>query len=687
MTWTPLLAQVGRDCTAGVVVSLASIAFYVSVATLIFQGPLAIHLPSAIGAALLSAAVTAQTSVGSALPTAVASLVVTSLAVGVVWWVLGRYRAGDLIRYIPYPVIGGFLGAVGWMLMAGGVAVALGRPLDLADLREVAPIASDPRLISGLLLSALIGWMTTRFRHVLALPGAIVLGMLLVHAGLQLAGIGLDSARQSGWLLQPFGTAWPAWPWSGPSLAAVDIPALLMNAGLILSAVLAATVSLMLSTTSLEVAWESRADLNRDLQVLGRANVLAALGGGLVGSISINQSLLNRQAGALGRTSGLAKAGLCLLAMVWGGPVMALVPRPLLGALLLCLGIGMLKTWLVDSRRQLPWRDYLTVLAIVGTTALIGLLPAVFVGVLACCLEFAVSSARQTPVRRIINRSGWPTRVERSPERARFLHRAGDRMTIVELQGVLFFSSVTRLTRDLAGLLESSVRPARVLFDFRRVSWVDTSASHALMRLFQSARGQGIEIELSALSAKVHQALNAASGAQSVRLRQFPDIDAAVNDWDEACLLHDDVPERSLEARLAAALPAGVGIERLTARFESIRLAPGDQLFCQGDPSDALYLVHTGRLGAFVQLHDSERAVRTILPGSVIGEMGLLRQQARSATVRAEQDSIVLRLSDQALQDMTSVEPELAAALYRWFLHQLADRIDQLTAQTSAQMQ
>lgn len=717
---TPALVRVGRDLSAGAIVSVASVAFYMSVATLLFQGPLASHLPAAMGAALTAAAVlavfgavrgslplasmgpvpstvsvqaviatsvAAQTSPASALPTVVAAMVLTGVAVGGAWWVLGRLRAGDLIRFIPYPVIGGFLGAVGWLLLSGGMAVAVGRPMDLAALAGPASGGPDVRLLCGLALGALIAWTTRRFSHVLVLPGLIVLTGLAIHAGLALTGLDLPAARASGWLLAPFGTALPVWPWSAPLLGAIDWTVLTLHAGLILSAVIAATVTLMLSESSLEVAWETRADINRDLRVLGSGNLVAGLAGGLVGSVSINQSVLNRDAGAASRGSGFVKAGLCLLAMAWGGPVLALVPRPLLGALLIALGLALLKSWLWDSRRQLPLRDQLTVWVIVATTALIGLLPAVSVGVLVCCLEFAVSSARQTPLRRMLTRSAWPTRVERSAQLAAQLQSAGRHLRIVELQGVLFFGSVTRLTRDVEALLAGSDAPRRLLFDFGRVSWVDTSAGQALSRLFKSARHQGVGVDISAPSAAVRQALATAGGLTGEGLRVFADIDEAVSDWDDATLAAQGLNDPPWETRLAAALPGGTGIAQVMGHFESVHLAAGDVLFAQGDAPDALYLVQTGRLGAYVQAGERALAVRTILPGSVIGEMGLLRNQPRSATIRAEHPGVVLRLSREALAAMEARDPALAAAVYRWFLRQLADRIDQLTAQSQAQAQ
>lgn len=717
---TPSFVRVGRDLSAGAIVSVASIAFYVSAATLLFQGPLASHLPAAVGSALVAAAVlalfgaargslplasmgpvastvsvqaviaasvAAQTAPAAALPTVVAAMGLTGVAVGGAWWVSGRLRAGDLIRFIPYPVIGGFLGAVGWLMLSGGLAVAVGRPLDGAAVLAQVSGGPDLRLLVGLALGALIAWTTQRFTHVLLLPGLIVLAGLAMHAGFRLGGLDLTAARESGWLLAPFGTALPVWPWSAPLLGAIDWGVLALHAGLILSAVIAATVSLMLSATSLEVAWETRADINRDLRVLGSGNLVAGLVGGLVGSVSINQSVLNRDAGAASRGSGFVKAGLCLLAMGWGGPVLALVPRPLLGALLIALGLDLLKSWLWDSRHRLPLRDQLTVWVIVATTVLIGLLPAVCVGVLACCLEFAISSSRQTPLRRMLTRSAWPTRVERSAHIAAQLQTAGQRLRIVELQGVLFFGSVTRLTRDMEALLAGSDAPRRLLFDFGRVSWVDTSAGQALSRLFKSAQRQGVGVDISAPSAAVRQALAAAGGLAGDGLRVFADIDEAVSDWDEATLATEGLSDPPWEARLAAALPEGTGIARLMRHFESVQLATGDVLFTQGDAPDALYLLQAGRLGAYVQTGGRALQVRTILPGSVIGEMGLLRDQPRSATIRAEHPGVVLRLSREALATMESHDPALAAAVYRWFLRQVADRIDQLTAQSQAQAQ
>ena len=58
--------------------------------------------------------------------TVVASTLVVTLLCGVLFWVLGRFRLGNLVRYVPYPVVGGFLAGTGWLLLKGGLYVASG---------------------------------------------------------------------------------------------------------------------------------------------------------------------------------------------------------------------------------------------------------------------------------------------------------------------------------------------------------------------------------------------------------------------------------------------------------------------------------------------------------------------------------------------------------------------------------
>lgn len=720
----PTAAEAGRDLAAALVVTLSAISFYVSSASLLFQGALSQYLPGAIGAAMLgggllaligawrgalplasvgpepatvpvlaamTAGIAATVSGPALLPTAVMALTVTGLAIGALWWVAGRRGWGELMRYIPYPVIGGFLGSIGWLMFTGGLGVSMGQSFTLARAAEWlggGANGADARLLVGLVIGIVIWQVTLRVTHPLTLPALLAAGIALIHAGLAFAGTGLEAARAGGWLLAAFSRTEPPLPWSPQLLSLVRWEAIAQQAPLIASAMIVATIGLLLSDTSLEVAWDQDADINRDLRGLGQGNLVAVAAGGLVGGVSISRSVLNRAAGGATRLSGAFKGVAVLGAMLWGGGLIALVPRPLLGGMLVYLGLGMLKGWLLDSRKRLPATEYFIVVAMVVITATLGFLPAVCVGVLACCVDFAVASSRLAPVRRLVPRSAWPAKAERGAEEAQVLQRAGERLQIVELQGVLFFGSTTRLAAQVEPLLGGGApRPERLLFDFRHVRGLDTSAAQSLARLFKGARRAGLGVDLCGLSPDTRRTMEAGGAVAAAAGTVFADVDAAVGAWDEAVLAqaraatpsHGAAPARTQPAP-ADELPAA-----LMQHFEPLQLGAGEPLFARGEGSDALYLVRSGRLEIVAPGADgAEVLLRTVFAGSVIGEMGLVRDVPRSATARAAEPTSLWRLTRERLQRIAQEEPALEAALYRRFLVQMAGRVEQLGQQANA---
>jgi SulP family sulfate permease len=70
--------------------------------------------------------------------TVIAATIVVTLLCGVVFLVIGRYRLGRLIRFVPYPVVGGFLAGTGWLLFKGGIYASTGTLLHLRTVLAMA---------------------------------------------------------------------------------------------------------------------------------------------------------------------------------------------------------------------------------------------------------------------------------------------------------------------------------------------------------------------------------------------------------------------------------------------------------------------------------------------------------------------------------------------------------------------
>jgi SulP family sulfate permease len=126
-------------------------------------------------------------------------------------------------------------------------------------------------------------------------------------------------------------------------------------------------------------------------------------------------------------------------------------------------------------------------------------------------------------------------------------------------------------------------------------------------------------------------------------------------------------------------------VSRLLGYLERVESPAGSDVYKKGDVSNDLYLIESGELEAWIELADGRSMrLRTMGPGTVVGESGLYLGAKRSASVRTTKPSVLYRLSFTALQRMTREAPELAAAFHEFVARLLADRIVHTTS--AAQM-
>jgi CRP-like cAMP-binding protein/di/tricarboxylate transporter len=126
-------------------------------------------------------------------------------------------------------------------------------------------------------------------------------------------------------------------------------------------------------------------------------------------------------------------------------------------------------------------------------------------------------------------------------------------------------------------------------------------------------------------------------------------------------------------------IPLFAGLDRvaraqLAAHLDPVAVAQGDAVCRQGEPGDSLYVVAAGRLG--VHVHDpagrASRRIDGLGPGDFFGEMALLTGEPRSATVRAEAPSRVLRLDRERFEALVRQQPSSFLAIARELSRRLA---------------
>ena len=121
-------------------------------------------------------------------------------------------------------------------------------------------------------------------------------------------------------------------------------------------------------------------------------------------------------------------------------------------------------------------------------------------------------------------------------------------------------------------------------------------------------------------------------------------------------------------------------LKLLAFMSERIGFDPGKRLVQQGDPADAAYLIIDGHAEVVLETPAGPVVVATLGANQTVGEMGILGDVPRNATVRAKDRLIVLRISKDPFMRMVREFPNMAVSIMR----ELAQRLDATNHQLSA---
>ena len=357
--------------STGVIAAVIVLVGEVAIASIIFSGPLSPLVPRGTGAILFGTLVmcflTALTctykgtiSVPHFAPAAVlltvggavASVMVSAsseavfatmivivglstLATAICYLLIGRFRLAYLFRFMPYPLVGGFLAGCGWFLAKSSVAVASGITMTWETLPTLAEIETIQKWAPGVVLGVLLLVVTKVRPHYLILPSSAVLAVGICHATLFALDISLAEATAAGILFEGI-LAESAWPPIGLNdLALVDWGVVTSQLPGILAVMLVALISLVFHAGGLELISGVEIDLNREFRAEGVSSLLAGLGGSSPGCNSIPNSAISHATGAETRLTGITVALIVGLILFVGGDVLALLPTSVLAGLVL----------------------------------------------------------------------------------------------------------------------------------------------------------------------------------------------------------------------------------------------------------------------------------------------------------------------------------------------------------------
>jgi len=611
-------------------------------------------------------------------------------ASGVLQILFGLLRLGSLAKFVPYPVLGGFMCGVAILIALSQVPHVLG--LAPSAMRKPAlewlAAAQPLTLWVGLATAAIIFAVAKYWKSAPAALVGLAAGTAVYYATRFVVpdgALGPVVGAISGSLPLPTAFAGVAELLAQPA-AARHLPALAASAAVI---AIIGSLDSLLAAASIDAAAGTRHRANRELVAQGVGSIVSAAFGGVPVALSPTRAIPAWRAGGRTRAIGYIAAGLLAAVLLIGTPALAYLPLAVLGGIMLTVAWGLVDAWTRgivrrlaagERDRMLLWSVAVVVL-VAAITVLVNFVVAVITGLFLSMALF-IATMNRSLVRAVHDGTVRNSRRIYGPEDARRLADERRRIKVVELEGAIFFGSAERLVTEAEHWAETA---DHIVLDLRRVTAIDATGALGLEQLAKRLRGRKVNLALAGVTSEGRHGLAlVAYGtfADPAARHWFADADQAI-EWAERRLLGSidsfSPQEIPLERLAFAAGLDGGEIEALRRSLRRKELDPGETLFREGEPGEHLYLLARGAVSISIGGGGRTSRIVTFAPGSIFGEAAMLDGGLRSATAVVAEDAVVYSLSRSGLERLLSIHPTLANKLLLNLGRHLSGRLRQTT--------
>jgi SulP family sulfate permease len=444
-----------------------------------------------------------------------------AVMVGLVLVLANLLRLGFVANFISEPVLVGFKSAIGIVIVVDQVPKLLGIHIEKSgffhDLWSIVSHVTQSSTATVLVSAGIIGLIMVLHRFVPRAPAPLIAVGAAIAAsallGLEQAGVAVVGEVARGlpqFMLPSLDLAQRMWP------AAVGI------------ALMSFTESIA-AGRAFAAASEPRPAPNRELLALGVANV----GGGLFGAMpaggGTSQTAVNRLAGAKSQVAELVTAAGALATILLLAPVIGLMPKAALAAVVIVYSLGLIQPAEFAEIRSVRKAEFRWALFAFAGVVLLGTLQGIVVAVVLSLLSLA-HQAYNPPIYVLGRKRG--TSVFRPLSDSHPDDETWPGLLMVRIEGRLFFANAQQVGEVIWPLVEKA-KPEVVLLDFRAVTDLEYTALKMLREAEEKIRGQGRELWLAGLNPSVYEIVKASKlGATLGRERMYLDMQAAVDSFE-----------------------------------------------------------------------------------------------------------------------------------------------------------
>ncbi len=634
---------------------------------------------------------------------------------GIFQVLFGLAKIGSLAKYIPYPVIAGLMNGAGIAIVVSQIRPMTGLSKDtpLNDASAILHSLSLPGLcVGGLTLllfwqgDKIARWIPTAFLGRVVPPSQVnrrkshrippaflgLIGGTVIYYLFKAAGYGAGIGETIGTVTGGIPTPDHLQDFLGVVFRGDQMGLLVELSAIALSIAIVNSLRSLIVVMAVDNVTFERSDSNKELIGQGVGNMLSATFGGISSAVSQSTTIAGYRNGATTSATKVYSGLFSLLILLMLTPVISLLPKIVLAASLVVMGVEALDSWSMKLLRNAfmkqeaakEYMDLFVVLTVTGISVFYGTNEALAVGIFLSVVNFIYRMGKDI-LARDYDATKVRSNIVRPMDEVQFLETEGDKIRILDLQGALFFGTADKLAGDIDAILGcDGERIQYIILNFGKVSEIDGSGGNILGQIRKRCKKRAIQV------------LICSSGFPHMeqRLKAF-----GIHDIVKGVDLHDSV-DSALGYAEDQLLDEGFGIERhqVEKRLEEVSVLSifsadelkifsgylkhacfnnGSTVYKQGDVGESLFFILKGRarvehlpVGATTPF-----TLSILCSGMMFGEMAIIDGSPRSAAIVADGELVCVSISGTEISSLLATHPDIAKKLYHGLTLTLLQRL------------
>lgn len=441
------------------------------------------------------------------LSTVLITMSLAGLFCGLFQILFGIIKLGKLVRYIPYPVLSGFMSGIGVIIILQQIYPLFGMksPVLVVDMiLDFPEIVSEGFSLEALLLGLGTIAIISLLPKVIKNPNVPVTLVALVVMTLIALPLGLADKYIIGSI--PTGLPMPFFANGSVDLSGIDWTLALKHAvipGLTLAGL--GSIDTLLTSVVADNITKTKHDSNQELIGQGIGNAMAGLFCGISGAGATMRTVVNVRSGGRGKISGMVHAMLLLAILLGLGSLVKHVPLAVLAGILITVGWGIIDFRGFRDLRKIPHDDAFVLIVVFLTTVFVDLLTAVGIGMVIACVLFMKRASDMVEKQYDSHEINGFDKENPWPDEGGMPDKAKHSIYVQRLNGPVFFGSIT----GFKSVMQDIPADAKiVIIRMKNVPFMDQSGLYAMEAAIKELRDRGTQVLMTIVQPQPKYMLN-----------------------------------------------------------------------------------------------------------------------------------------------------------------------------------